>query len=127
MDRRTFFAAAAGGIAAGAVPAAAVAQKAVSPRSLLSTYLTNVSEVVGASFLPVKSSDRVLLKVAPRDYDSRTVLAMTEEAQPLGYLPTNQARIIAPLLQSGMRLEARVTETRHLPRPSIRLDVLMGT
>ncbi len=124
MDRRSFFAVG-GGFAAflPGVGAAAVPTAANQPTPLISTYVTNIADTVGRGPLPVKAGSGVELRLVARAYDPDSVMVLSQEEVPLGYLPTNQSRLIAPLMRAGKLLSATVTGGRHGDRPSISISI----
>ncbi len=119
MDRRSFIAA--GGGLAAMLPGMAAAARHKMP--LVSSYVTNVAETAGRGALPVRAGDAAELRLVERAYDPDSVMVLSPQGVPLGYLPTNQTRLIAPLMRAGMRLPAAVTESREGDRPAIRISI----
>lgn len=123
MDRRSFI--------AGAIGAAAVAPAIAGPRQhaqatpLVTTYVTNVGDVLGTRLPGVKGGETVALVPVPRSYDNDSILVTTASRRPLGYLPTNQSRILAPMIAAGIPLQAQVVDVKTTPRPVIRLEISM--
>jgi len=127
MDRRIFIAGAAGALAA--APALAVGrgkpQNAASV-PLVTTYVTNVGDVLGAHAPGVANGQLVHLKPEPRAYHRDTIVVVSESERPLGYLPINQSRILAPMIAAGIPLRAEVVEVKTTPRPTIRLAIAIA-
>lgn len=122
MRRRSFIAGAAAGAAA-AAPGLGRARPEREEVPLLDTYLTNVADVCGDAPVGVVAGENLTLRGRPRPYDSRSISALRQDGRPIGYLPTNQSRILASLLAAGVLMQARVTRVRTGPRPGVAISV----
>lgn len=132
MTRRNFMIGL-GGAAIAGLPTAAMGRRAPDrpgrsqKRTLLSTYVTNVDDVLGRGAIPVEAAAPVRLRRMPdRNYDPQSIAVETVLGVRLGYVPTNMGRILAPMLDAGLPLEAYVIGTRSIPRPAIKIEIAIA-
>ena len=58
-----------------------------------------------------------------RAYDPHSIAVAAVDGRRLGYLPPSHGRILAPLIDAGLVLEARVVEARAGANPVLRLEI----
>lgn len=96
--------------------------------ALLSTYVSNVDDHLGTDAIPVRQNTSVALaRLAEQQYDACTIAVVTIEGRIIGYLPTSQSRLLAPLLDAGLKPVVRVAEVKTIPRPSIRIEIELSS
>jgi glycerol-3-phosphate O-acyltransferase len=132
MKRRNFMIGL-GGAAIAGLPTAVLGGRAPDrlgrsqKRTLLSTYVTNVDDVLGREAIPVEAAAPVRLRRIPdRNYDPQSIAVETVGGVQLGYVPTNMGRILAPMLDAGLPLKAQVIGTRSIPRPTIKIEIAIA-
>lgn len=132
MERRSFM------ILAGGLPlsSAAFAPTAFSGHIvagadavLLKSYVTNLDT---RGMVPLRSIDQdtplALRRDRNRRYDRNSIAVTTLDDRMLGYLPTDQSRTLAPLIDAGLELTVTVLEIRpaHSPGSRSRLRVTLS-
>jgi hypothetical protein len=123
MNRRMFMIALGSGAATGG---AAAKPPRLRQAPTISSYVTNVGDIFGQQLLPFREGARLRLWLDPnRTYDRNTVVVGTEENKAIGYLPTIHSQLIGPLLAAGLTAEAEVQQVRDIPRPALRITILM--
>lgn len=132
MRRRNFMIGLCGAAVAGA-PSTAVGRvppdrpEGSQKRALFSTYVTSVDDVLGRNAIPVDPAAPVRLSRIPdRSYDPNSVAVETIEGVRLGYVPTNIGRILAPMLEAGLPLDACVIGTRNTPLQAIEIEIAIA-
>lgn len=133
MERRNFMIGL-GGAAVAGLSSTALGQPAPdrppghSPKkALFSTYVTNVDDVLGPGLIPVYPAASVRLRRTPdRSYDPHSIAVETMLGVRLGYVPTNIGRVLAPMLEAGLPLEACVIGTQSIPRRAIKIEIALA-
>lgn len=127
MDRRLFLTGIGGGLAGTLTGVHAAEKNVPASKALLSTYVTNVADFLGTDPVPVgRNAPLALTRVNNRAYDANTIAVATSKGRVIGYLPTNQSRIMAPLLDAGMQASARVADVKNYPRPAVRIEIALS-
>lgn len=67
-----------------------------------------------------------LRRVTDRAYDPLSVAVVAEDGRRLGYLPREHGRVLAPLVDAGLRFSATVVEAAggRAPRLGIGVDLV---
>ena len=110
MRRRIFLAATGLGAASvGLSGAAHTVAHAARPQSQPAELRSYVSRWTGD--VAARTGEPLWLKRQPaRTYDTNSIsVSRAPDAEPIGYLPTDQSRILAPLMDAGFALGATVT------------------
>jgi hypothetical protein len=125
MDRRAFIAASAGGalvagpVLAGAVPPGDGDVKA----RHIATYVTNLRDHGG--HVPPEGARLALVRIRDRPFDPNSVAVLDPEGRQLGYLPAAHGRVLAPLLDAGLRFAPRVAASRTGHDPFLALELTL--
>lgn len=130
MLRRSLLGAAAGSavVPAPALAAALLADGPRRPLHLLSTYVAGTADCGAAAVVeqlrpgyPVS-----LRRAADNSFDPRTIEVWDGQVL-LGHLPGVDCRILAPMMDAGARLRAKVRSVRpHPEKPGIALDLSLA-
>jgi hypothetical protein len=125
VHRRLLLAGLGGAALAAPAYAAAFATKESSRIPLSSSYVVNMADQDGIDVEALSRGQVFELRREPdRAFDSNSIAVMAG-AQRLGYLPANQSRLLAPLIDAGFALDAELVEATHQPRPSARLNLFL--
>lgn len=127
MIIRRAFLAGLGGLAALA-PATALGAVGRRPEEvrLPPSYVTNLPAQLPMASLQAGVPLR-LVREPERQYDPASVAVVATDGSRLGYLPADQSRMLAPLLDAGLPARAEVIAAGTSPRPFIRLGLSLGT
>lgn len=108
---------------AAAAPSVVAASQGADRVLLAKSYVVNL---VDTAFLdpegPSAGDALALVREPDRAFDANSIGVYFGD-QRVGYLPGNQSRLLAPMLDAGFELEANVTGARHLPRPAVDLEL----
>lgn len=125
MHRRGFLAGVAGGLFAG-MPAALAGPPQTPRMARLSTYVTNVRDLLGPDTVAVQPGARLLLtRERGRAYDPGSIGVAMADATLIGYLPSAQSRVLAPMMDAGIAVSAVVTRVKAGPRPGVDIEVMI--
>jgi hypothetical protein len=127
MDRRAFIGGTAGALALGSgLGSGAVRAGPGGDAPRIATYVVNLREHAGRGGLPGPGAPVALARVPERRYDPLSVAVLDGDGRRLGYLPAGHGQILAPLMDAGLRLGARVTEASggRAPRLALAVEVL---
>ena len=116
------------GSAALAAPAQAAVfrSKPNGPVPLSSSYIVNMADQAGVDIAALTPGQALVLRREPgRAFDANSIAVMAGAFR-LGYLPANQSRLLAPLVDAGMDVSAELVEARHHPRPSATLNLFLS-
>lgn len=127
MIVRRAFLAGLGGIAALApVTAFGAARPLPEEIRLPPSYVTNLPEQLPRASLQAGAPLR-LVREPQRRYDPASVAVLTSQGSRLGYLPADQSRMLAPLLDAGLAARGEVIAAGVVPRPFLRLNLFVQT
>lgn len=122
MIVRRAFLAGVGGLAALA-PSIATGAGAPVEIALPASYATNLPERLPRSVaagMPLR-----LVREPERPYDAASVAVLSGDGERIGYLPTIQSRMLAPLLDAGLSARGEVVAAGTSPRPFVRLNLFL--
>lgn len=124
MFRRAFLAAGASALAtapllAGALPAGAPAGR----HRLTGSYVTALDPAALAAVAP--GAALTLRRDPSRRFEPATAVAVLAGERQLGFLPGTAGKLVAPLLDNGVPLAARVTNVRRGGTPAIDIDLYL--
>lgn len=124
LHRRAFMAGL--GCATLVAPANAAVTAAHAGRLPLSrSYIVNMADQGMPQEASLRNGQMLSLRRQPeRAFDSNSIAVIWRERQ-LGYLPANQSRLLAPLMDAGFDLQAVLVEVKRQPRPSAHVDLFL--
>jgi hypothetical protein len=128
MNRRHFLVGAAGCALVNVSAAAYGGNAAVKRTSGFSTYITNLRDVLGQDQIPLLPGEPLLLvRERMRGYDPDSIGVTKADGLPVGYLPSNQTKVLARVMDAGVPVSASVTRVKRSPTPTVHVDVHIGT
>jgi hypothetical protein len=127
MYRRAFLAAGGGLAVMGTIPAAAaVAEATADEVELARTYIASLRPDMGEDLIPRVGDGLTLSREPDRAYDPNSIVVHDGSGHKLGYLPADQSRLLAPLLDSGkFRLSGETLHSKATPRPEVQLRLVL--
>ncbi|HEV7277657.1 MAG TPA: HIRAN domain-containing protein [Devosiaceae bacterium] len=90
------------------------------------SYITNLPAELPPAPLAAGAPLR-LVREPERPYDPASVAVLAADDSRLGYLPADQSRLLAPLLDAGLPARAEVVAAGTSPRPFVRINLFLGT
>lgn len=123
--RRAFLAGLAGVAAALPLTASGAVGRRRGEVRLPPSYVTNLpAKLPGSSH---GAGTQLRLRREPeRRYDPSSVAVLATDGTRLGYLPADQSRMLAPLLDAGLPARAEIVAAGNAPRPFLRLNLFLG-
>lgn len=122
--RRAFLAGLGGVAALAPVAAFGAARPLPQEIALPPSYVTNLPEQLPHEAVEAGAELR-LVREPERRYDAASVAVFTRRGSRLGYLPTDQSRILAPLLDAGLPVRGEVIAAGTTPRPFLQLNLIL--
>lgn len=113
-----------GGLAlAAAAPSVAAASQMRERVLLAPSYVVNLPDTGLLDAAGPSAGDILALVRDPqRRFDANSI-GVHFRGERIGYLPGNQSRLLAPMIDAGFELEASVTDVKHLPRRAVGLEL----
>lgn len=113
-----------GGVALATATPSVVAASQMRDRVLLApSYVVNLPDTGLLDEAGPSAGDTLALIRDPhRRFDANSI-GVHFRGERIGYLPGNQSRLLAPMIDAGFELEASVTDVRHLPRQAVSLEL----
>ncbi len=108
-------------LAAGTATAASAASPLERVR-LMKSYIVNLADDALVSDALALGAPLALTREPQRSFDASSIAVFHGDLH-LGYLPGNQSKLLAPMVDAGFALEASVVGVGRLPRPSVELDL----
>lgn len=125
MFRRRHFMAGLGS-AALAVPSSALSAPSGGRIAIADSYVANIADQDDPHNATLSPGQVLSLRREPeRAFDTNSIAVMCGQ-QRLGYLPGDQSRLLAPMIDAGFTLGAVLVESREYPRPSLSLNLFVG-
>jgi len=105
--------------------ASATAASAVESRErvrLTKSYVVNLADSALVYDALIPGAALALMREPHRRFDASSI-GVFQKGEHIGYLPGNQSRILAPLMDAGFELEARVARAERSPHPAVDLQL----
>lgn len=114
------------GSAVAAAPLLAVPSAGAGRVSLGPSYIVNMADQAPLEGLSLQAGQPLALRRQPdRAFDPNSIAVLQGDRR-LGYLPANQSKLLARLLDGGFTIGADLLDITWQPRPSARLEIYLG-
>ncbi|MCG6116142.1 MAG: HIRAN domain-containing protein [Mesorhizobium sp.] len=91
---------------------------------LVRSYITGIRPAAFDQFVDADQGQVLrLVRNRHRRFDPFSIEVLSAHDELVGFLPGTHSRILAPIMEHGLALQARLVTARRWPRPAVQVDV----